>query len=488
MRVYCNICGINQAEYICLSCKKVFCDNCVRKEVQEIRMCKSCGSTNIQELNVESGKKFLCLDCGSSNISIGKKVVRYCPLCGSHVKNVNSLWNDAIATYRMLTNEITNAIQPISKLVTDLKLLKKRLSKLRNERILSDLDVDKQLVELLLFLNKSLFEIEKHLDILDGINFEIINDKEYYLANPTEFEKLMNNIESFNRVVKNLKRYTEIIIEELSAGLHSISEKIEKINSVKSFLNQYGSELKIPSEDLLLGVFEYKSLKSDFIDFLSNKGKLIVTDNQLIFFDKTAKRAFLQVSQIIDVKYTGIIRKRTRIDSKVGFIEFTLSQADSIRLNNLLNKLKNELFSKDTLLLQSITAVSFSPDISKVNTKLMKIIKKIRKNMYSRVESNLVHSSPEINFPPIVSGPPNNISLKENPSHNFVSHSQIRLIELRSKLHEIFNELEALKNSLSEGRITYSYYIKQYTEKYIEYYRIKNEIDKILNNVKSSYK
>ena len=215
MRVYCNICGINQAEYICLSCKKVFCDNCVRKEVQEIRMCKSCGSTNIQELNVESGKKFLCLDCGSSNISIGKKVVRYCPLCGSHVKNVNSLWNDAIATYRMLTNEITNAIQPISKLVTDLKLLKKRLSKLRNERILSDLDVDKQLVELLLFLNKSLFEIEKHLDILDGINFEIINDKEYYLANPTEFEKLMNNIESFNRVVKNLKRYTEIIIEEL---------------------------------------------------------------------------------------------------------------------------------------------------------------------------------------------------------------------------------------------------------------------------------
>ncbi|MGQ4833190.1 MAG: hypothetical protein ACP6IS_04745 [Candidatus Asgardarchaeia archaeon] len=478
MTVYCSVCGLNSAEYICLKCKKVFCGNCVKREERELRICNSCGSTNIQELSTPSGKKLLCLECGSSNIGTGKRIIRFCPICGTPVKNVNILWNEIINTYRILPNEIANAIRPISKLIADLKLLKGSLIKLRSTQVFSDLDVDKQLSDLLLLADKSLSEIEKHLDILESIEFGTIRNKEYYLANPDELEKLMANVESFNRVAKNLKRYIKVIIEEISSNIPHISERIEKIRTIKSFLNRYNSKLKIAPEEWVLGVFEYKSLKSDFLHFSSNRGKLIITDNQLIFFDNL-KKASILISQINDLVSTGIVRKRAKIHSEFGYVEFTLSNADRIRLYNLLNKLRDSAFSKDTLLLQSITTVSLALDVTKMNAKLTQLVKKFRNSVHTEygINSHWVSSKEHISM----EYAPSTVRKMDSLQYT-ISPSKVRLIELQSKLQEILNELNTLKKSLGDGKITYTYYIKRYTEKYIEYYRIKSEIDNIIRN------
>jgi len=461
--VYCNQCGVEPAEYICTNCKKVFCQKCTNSKEITFQFCNKCGSTNVQEVNTGNIHFMICLDCGSRNISIGNRISRLCPICKKEVRNINLLWKEINSTFRELVSKLTKFIQPLSEIIVELKNSKEKLVALRDQGFFIDIDVDRQLMDLNLMINKAIKEIETHLDILLGSDINIIDDKDFYFSNPNEFTNLINNVENMRRIVNNLIRYSKVIVEEANSRIPDIHEKIIRIQEFKNYITKIKDTLNITPNEMILGYFDFELRGSDFLD-AKGQLKLVISDRQWILLKKNSKVVSLDPEQILSINIVGIVRKRCRIQTTLGFIDAKFNNANLRRFENLFNRIKYDSNLRESLVFQSVTTIAFEPELSNVKTKLSELVKKLRNPKVRKVSIDKLHNKPH-----------------EIPLIPDTTDYETELIRssLTFRINEIMQELEKLKNDFQMGKIPYNYYIKRYTELYIEYFRLKNEFERL---------
>ncbi|MHA1673156.1 MAG: hypothetical protein ACTSYI_05965, partial [Promethearchaeota archaeon] len=69
----CPVCYSNpNIQYLCESCKEIFCDDCVELRTEEHLVCIACGET---EIAYDKNDRPYCQVCKSSNLRVVNKII-----------------------------------------------------------------------------------------------------------------------------------------------------------------------------------------------------------------------------------------------------------------------------------------------------------------------------------------------------------------------------------------------------------------------------
>jgi len=210
------------------------------------------------------------------------------------------------------------------------------------------------------------------------------------------------------------------------------------------------------------------------------------------------------------VSIEGKRNKTLTITVTFGTINLYVPKTD---LENLFNVLKILPYTTNgnNSYLMPVTLENYSPDVSKITTKISAIIKQFKNTelepkpsesfasyTYSHQNTFPTHSQQEKYVPtaqdlslPLMDQPEHPQKYKnaqptyDKSSPQYVTFSGIDyelLNKLESRRQAILKSIEMLERHFQEGRIPYDAYIKYYTSLYAEYYRIEGEIQRIRRN------
>jgi len=510
----CSICGSSNVEYICTKCGSLFCNRCLKVEEKVLLYCKDCGSDSVSQIKSDDKYSLVCNSCGSKNIGQGKKIFKSCPTCGGEVKKITQLLQQTKTNFKLILSKLNKITTDFLKVNMELSNSKENLLTMRRNGYFIKSHLDRFTYELIVnfeaVINQTLFylsQIEKH-------KVYPPKDKNALLSSPTAFLNLDKEIAKTIANLTELNQYLMLALKEIQEKIRYLNSELLLLKEDMNFIESHSDLLNLSKNEIKLGLFkDVKITKSDFIKKAKQEGILILTNERLTFLSLDKKRKAitkgfrLSNKHIIDVSIEGKRNKTLNITVTFGTINLYVPKEN---LENLFNMLKILPYTTNgnNSYLMPVTLENYSPDVSKITTKISAIIKQFKNTRqessspetfgsYSSTQQKLIPTSPQsekyvpssqnLDLPffdhseqhqkPELVQPTYNNTLP--PAVTFSGADYDLLNKLESRRQAILKSIEMLERHFQEGRITYDAYIKYYTSLYAEYYRIEGEIQRI---------
>jgi len=355
----CRACKSKGATHLCEDCGAVLCSNCLETKSTSSYVCKECHSILGTPL---PGQRFEeCSDCGSENLSVGRRMEEICPECHS----TRTILVDV--KQRSIAQELRQAINSLQYGHTRLREFNNKL--IGAKRLLVSLRMAN-------FLHYRWLDdkIQSTQEELPAIKNRIGNQADMLARQiAAETKGLMNTatwsasqfpfIEGVtNRVTHLVSQYKHSVDEALSEADLTLKDIIKQLDG----LNYYRSQFS--------GFYEQTELSINELPVCALP-KIKVTGSDFLKHDKATGILFITNRRLVFIGQTGVVRKKTEIIFDFPLLYLTSIEEDGRFRKRMVLKMK-----------QGDVKISCSEQTKKVLPDYVEIAKKFDRYMQTDLQ------------------------------------------------------------------------------------------------------
>ncbi|MHA1269246.1 MAG: hypothetical protein ACTSPY_05610 [Candidatus Helarchaeota archaeon] len=293
----CNFCERKSSVFYCNQCKLSFCNDCIEREEHDFYCCSNCNSTKIKSKikeNTLTGYIFICMDCKSTNIRMGKVSKKICPNCKSeNILTIIEKRKQLIQVFYNTIKDFKYGYFELNKFIEDCKVHKQELITLRNLGYKHDGKIEQSLLWIYNTTQKVKKEIMDHFQR----DFNFIRSRIYRFIdldtwNPLNFYEIESIINQIKNNVNNFKQYVDSLLKPMIANLRVLKSKISVIQYYKIIFDEYSEDIKLRLNELPVCAFKrINFIKFENSELPSKRGVLFLTNKRMIFI---IKKGFLK--------------------------------------------------------------------------------------------------------------------------------------------------------------------------------------------------
>ena len=355
----CRACKRKGATYLCEDCGAVLCSNCLETKFTSSYVCKDCHSILGTPL---PGQRFEeCSDCGSENLSVGRRIEEICPECHS----THTILVDA--KQRSIAQELRQAINSLQYGHIKLREFNNRL--VGGKRLLVSLRMANFLHYR--WLDDKIQSIQEELPAIknrigsqaDMLARQIAAETKGLMNTTTWSTSQFPFIEGVtNRVTQLVNQYKHSVDEALSEANLTLNDIVKQLDGLNYYRSQFSSfyehaELSI-NELPVCALPKIKVTGSDFLKHDKATGTLFITNRRLVF-----------------IAQRGVVRKKTEIIFDFPLLYLTSMEEDGRFRKRMVLKMK-----------QGEVKISCSEQTKKVLPDYVEIAKKFDRYMQTDLQ------------------------------------------------------------------------------------------------------
>ncbi len=355
----CRACKSKGATYLCEDCGALLCSNCLESKFSSSYVCKDCHSILGTPL---PGQRFEeCSDCGSENLSVGRRIEEMCPECHS----TRTILVDA--KQRSIAQELRQAINSLQYGHTKLREFNNRL--VGGKRLLVSLRMANFLHYR--WLDDKIQSIQEELPAIknrigsqaDMLARQIAAETKGLMNTTTWSTSQFPFIEGVtNRVTQLVNQYKHSVDEALNEVDLTLNDIVSQLDGLNYYRSQFASfyehaELSI-NELPVCALPKIKVTGSDFLKHDKATGTLFITNRRLVF-----------------IAQRGVVRKKTEIIFDFPLLYLTSMEEDGRFRKRMVLKMK-----------QGEVKISCSEQTKKVLPDYVEIAKKFDRYMQTDLQ------------------------------------------------------------------------------------------------------
>ncbi|MHA1776322.1 MAG: hypothetical protein ACTSWC_06080 [Promethearchaeota archaeon] len=333
----CPICNENpNLQYICESCHEVFCEDCVELRTEEQYICIACGS---KQISFDKYDRPICDDCGSHEIRTINKVIPNCPNCEStQVARIVDKQKELIETYKQIITGTRAFLQPLETILERLQLQRNKLFELRQEHPSCFHYPTLESEALLLFklfdngktrvyeqANRYFQEIQR--------NIHYVNDIQ--IIHPSNLTYIAEILQKFERERTKVEKIAQTEMEPLNGRLTALADKIEFMERTQALFNKFLSKMHLEEGEKI--VFGMNCKLASGMDaqqgYSSKNGTILITSKRVYFYHEQGvfkKRTVLlfsvQLADLQAAEVKGKLKKKVSLQFLNSMYNFSISK------------------------------------------------------------------------------------------------------------------------------------------------------------------
>ncbi|WP_457557600.1 PH domain-containing protein [Candidatus Harpocratesius sp.] len=333
----CPICNENpNLQYICESCHEVFCEDCVELRTEEQYICLTCGSKNISFNKYDHP---YCDDCGGHEVRMANKVLPTCPNCEStQVVRIVDKQRSLIDTYKQIINNTRQFLAPFESILNKLQTFRNKIFEIRQEYPQCYHHPTLESDSLLLF---KLFDNGKN-RVYDQANrfFQEIQRNIHYIneiqiTHPSNLAYISEILNHFERERLKVEKLAKNEVEPLLNRLEPLEDKIGFMERMQSLFNKFLPKLHLDNDEKIVYGLNCKlsSGVNDKQGYSNKNGTILITSKRIYFYHEQGvfkKRTVLlfsvQLSDLQAAEVKGRLKKKVSLQFLNSMYDFSISK------------------------------------------------------------------------------------------------------------------------------------------------------------------
>lgn len=333
----CPVCNENpNLQYICESCHEVFCEDCVDLHTEEQFICVSCGS---KQISFDKYDQPFCQECGNTELRSINKVIPTCRTCEStQVILIADKQKSLMDEYKTIITNSREFLVPIEKVMDKLHKSRNELFELRQEHPVClhhpTLESDGLLLCKLYDNGKNrIYEQANRFFQEIQRNIHYIN--EIQVTHPSNLSYISEILVHFERERKKVSNLAKSEMEPLLTRLEPVEDKIAFMERMQALFNKFFPKLHLdPEERIVYGLNCKLSSGANSEQGFSNKnGTILITNQRIYFYHEQGlfkKQTVLLFSVKLDdlqaAEVKGKLKKKVSLQFLNSMYDFSLSK------------------------------------------------------------------------------------------------------------------------------------------------------------------